>query len=205
MGVITGYNDVFAPRFLLKSDGEFATDLIPYVTKFVYEDEEGKADKLILYVANPGLKWKDDSRFREGARYSVRFGYLTDVSDVKNAVISRAKPSFAGGMPMIEMIAYNLTQDMNKQANPFYYGPVSSSDVAKIIAQRYSFKTDIEESADSRVQARVQPVGLTDIQYLYALAKKLNWDAYIEGTVLHFHHKRFETPPELEFRSEERR
>lgn len=200
MSVITGYSDVFGPRFFLEANGSLASDIIPYVTKFTYEDDEHKTDEMKLIIANPGLKFKDDPRFKEGARFRVRFGYLSDISDVKNAVIAKAKPHYpASGIPTIEMVAFGLQLDLNKKANPGHYGAVSSAEVARVIAKRYGFDMDIEESNDARDQIRYQPISVTDIQYLKTLAHPLNWDCYIEGTTLHFHHKRYEATPTLEF------
>lgn len=200
MSVVRGYKDLFGPRFFLEANGSLATDLIPYISKVEYEDHDTKVDQLKLTVLNPGLKFKDDPRFKEGAKFRFRFGYLSDISDVKLASISKAKPSYPqNGIPTIEMVAFGLQQTVNKQANPFNWGAVSSSDVARKIAERYGFQVDIEESKDSRSQMRIQPANLSDMQFVKSLAAKLNWDCYLEGTTLHFHHKRFEKPADLEF------
>ena len=219
MGIVQSYKEVMGPRFFLSvsSPGSvtstLATDIIPYITHFEFEDGDGThaahthshhtggfIDNMKIVVANPGLKWRDDPRFQEGARYSVRYGYLGDISDIKSAVISKAKPHFGKGMPTIEMIAYNLQQDMNKDQNAFNYGPGITSDaVAQIIAKRYNFQTDIEPSNDARAQHRVQPASMTDLQYLITLASPLNWDCYLDGVTLHFHHKRYEQPSGLTF------
>ena len=199
MAIIRSYQELLQPRIFIEANGSLAEDLIPFITKFEYEDDEAKIDKLSLSVANPGLRFKDDPRFQEGVRFRVRFGYLTDISDMKNAVIAHARPSFGSGMPMIEMVAFNLQQDMNKKGNPTNWGAVSTSDIAKRIAERYRFETQIEESNDARRQHRVQPAGSTDIQYLMNLAKELNWDCYLDGVTLHYHPKKYDSPAELEF------
>lgn len=199
MSIVRSYADIYGPRFFLEANGSLADDMIPFITKFEYEDDETKFDKLTLTVANPGLRFKDDSRFKEGVRFRARFGYLSDISDVKNVVIAHARPHFGAGMPTIEMVAFNLQHDMNKSANPINWGTISSSAVAKNVARRYNFETEIEESGDARRQARVQPAGVTDIQYLMTLARALNWDCYIEGTKLHFHPKRYDATASLEF------
>jgi len=199
MTVIRSYLELRQPRIFIEADGSLAEDMIPFITRFEYEDEEAKIDKLTLTVANPGLRFKDDRRFQEGCRFRIRFGYLTDISDVKNTVIAHARPHFGSGMPTIEMVAFNLQKDMNKKSNPTNWGPISTSDIARKIADRYRFDVDIEESNDSRRQHRVQPAGSTDIQYLMNLAKELNFDCYIEGTTLHYHRKRYDTPSGLEF------
>jgi phage protein D len=200
VSIIRGYSEVYAPRYFLEANGKLATDIIPYVTKFEYEEEEGKSDKLTISVANPGLLFKDDARFKEGAFFRVRFGYLTDISDLKNAVIAHAKPDYGSGMPSIQMVAFGLTKAMNTRANPVNWGAISSSDVAKRIAAKNNYKLDeITESNDSRRQSRVQPAGMTDFQFLLNLAKKLNWDCYVEGDQLHFHKKKYDAVATLEF------
>jgi phage protein D len=198
--LLQSYTQVYGPRFYLEANGTLAQDLMPYIFHFEYEDHDTKTDVLKLKVLNPGLMWKDDPRFQEGASWACRFGYLTDISDIKNIVISKAKPHFPqSGIPTIEMVAFNLQQPLNKKANPKNWGVCQSSDIAGQIAMRYGFTTDIESSNDSRSQHRIQTAGVSDIQYLIGLAAKLNWDCYIEGTVLHFHHKRFESPATLSF------
>ena len=200
MSVVNSYTELFGPRFFLEADGALARDIIPYITRFEYDEEENKISTMRIVVANPYFRFKDDPRFKEGARFRVRFGYPGDFSDVKNAVISRALSHYpSGGVPTIDMVAFNLEKDLNKTANPYNYGPVSSSSIATIVAKRYSFATDIEESNDGRRQHRVQPAGVSDIQYLFSLANKLNWDCYIQGATLHFHKKRYDSASALEF------
>jgi phage protein D len=200
LSVVNSYTELFGPRFFLEADGALARDIIPYITRFEYDEEENKISTMRIVVANPYFRFKDDPRFKEGARFRVRFGYPGDFSDVKNAVISRALSHYpSGGVPTIDMVAFNLEKDLNKTANPYNYGPVSSSSIATIVAKRYSFATDIEESNDGRRQHRVQPAGVSDIQYLFSLANKLNWDCYIQGATLHFHKKRYDSASALEF------
>ena len=201
MAIITGYEQLYGPRFLIEANDKFAQDLIPYVSRFEFEDDEAKFDTLKLTIANPGFRFMNDPRFKQGAKFRVRFGYLTDMSEMKSAIIAHAKPHYPEKeMPTIEMVAYSLQTDINKTAHPVNYGRVASSDVARVVAKRYNFDVDIEDSKDIRAQMRVQPANMADIQYLLALAGQLNWDFYIEGTKLHFHHKRYETPSTLEFK-----
>lgn len=196
----TSYRSLYAPRFFIEADGKLAQDLIPFISSFEYEDDEAKIDVLRITVMNQGLRFKDDPRFKEGVRFRVRFGYLDDISQIYSCVITKAKPHFPqNGVPTIQMIAYGLQRDMNLYGNPMNHGPVSSSEVAHTIADRYKFKKDIEDSKDARRQNRVQSAGVTDIQYLMSLASKLNWEAFIEHDTLHFHPKRYDKPAVLEF------
>lgn len=199
MSVVRSLEDVYAPRFFLEADGALANDLIPLCTKFEYEEEEKKLAKLHLTFANPAMRLMDDPRFSEGVKFRVRFGYLNDMSDIKEATIAHARPHYGGtGMPTVEMVAMNL-QNMNKAANSVNWGPISSSDVAKKVAERYGYKTKIEDSKDGRRQARVQPAAVTDLQFLMGLAKPLHWDCYLDKDTLHFHPIEYTGVSELEF------
>lgn len=200
MSVITSFDQVMRPRFFLEANGGLATDLIPFITQVSYEEAENKQDELQIVVANPALRFRDDPRFLEGARFRFRFGYIGDLSETKNVVIAKARPSYPqSGVPTITMVAWGLQKDMNKKSNPFNWGTVASSDVAKAVAKRYGFLLEVEESLDARRQHRIQPAGITDFQYLMQLANKLNWDFFIEGTTLHFHRKKYDAPAQHEY------
>ncbi len=198
---VSSYRDLYAPRFFIEADGALASDLIPFITSFDYEDDVAKISTLRITVLNPGLRFADDPRFQDGVRFRFRFGYLDDISDIYSAVIAKAKPSFPqSGVPTIQMVAFGIEKDMNKHANPMNHGPVSSSDVAKVIADRYKFdQQEIEDSKDARRQNRIQPAGVSDMQYLMSLAYKLNWTCYVRGGVFHFHPRRYDKPAVLEY------
>lgn len=200
MKATSSYMDLLGPRIYIKANNDLAKDIMSNVTTLTYTDDEKKADILNLTIANPASKFTDDPRFKQGVVFSVVWGYSSDLSKARNVVINRVKPSFKNsGMPLIEMVAFDLRYEMAKVTNPKNWGPVSSSEVAMNIAKSYNLETDIEESKDARKQARVQPAGTNDIMYLHTLAGKLNWDFYVEGNKLHFHHKRYEMSPYMEY------
>lgn len=197
---IRSRHDLLGPLFLLKAGNKLSEDIAADVTKFEFNDDEKKNAQLKLVVANRGLKYLDDDRFREGVNFEVRWGYVNDISDVFKAYIVRAKPVFPqDGVPTIEMVAFDVRREMNKRGQPKNWGPVQSSDVAREIATRYGLQADIEDSMDNRKNDRLQPASMTDIQYLQSLASPINFDCYVEGDTLHFHHKRYELSPSLVF------
>lgn len=198
MSIVSGYGELLRPRFFLEANGGAADDLLPFITRVEYEEASNKPDQLTLTIANPGLRFMNDPRFNEGARFRFRFGYMADLSEAKNVVIAKARPRYTH-QPVITMVAWGLQKDMDKKSNPVNWGSVSSSHIAREIAKRYGFTPDIAESSDARRQHRVQPANTTDIQYVMSLANKLNWDAYIEGTTFHFHPRRYDRQSSLEF------
>lgn len=199
--VVTDYRAVYAPHVWLEANAKFASDLLADVQSFEFEDDEKKPNEVTLIVNNPYNKYTDDPRFQEGVRFRTRWGYLGDFSDNYEVGIAKAAPVFPspGTMPTLTMKAWDLRADMNRAASPTNYGAISSSSVAKKVAEKYKLETDIEESNDARKQMRVQPAGTTDIQYIMGLAGKLNWDCFIEGNILHFHKKKLDQTPVLTF------
>lgn len=198
---LLSFVDALGPRFYLEPTGptKDAADIIAAVQRFEYSEDETKVDELTLILENKDLRWVDDKRFVEGLAFKVRWGYANDISDERLAVIVKAKPDFGTGFPTMVIKAFDLRRNMNRNGNPKSWGPVSSTAVARQIAARYNFDVDLEESNDARSAYRVQSAEVTDFQYLGSLAKKLNWDFYLEGGVLHFHHKRYESEPTLLF------
>lgn len=197
---IRGYNEVYQARFFLEAEGQLADDIARNVTSLSYSQDAKGADTLTIVVANPDFTFTDDPRFLAGIRYRVRWGYPGDFSETRNMIIAKAKPSFAKGQPAVTMMAFDLRAEVNKKANPKNWGTRSSSDIAKEIAKRWGFTTKIEDSKDARSnQQRVQPAGTSDINYLLSLASKINYDCYIDDTVLHYHPKKYGDPPVVEF------
>lgn len=197
---IHGYNEVYQARYFIEAEGQIANDIARNITSFTYSQDAKGADTLTIVVANPDLTLIDDPRFQAGVRFRVRWGYPGDFSETRNVIISKAKPSFAKGTPSITMVAFDLRVEINKKAKPFNWGNKSSSDIAQAIAKRWGLGMVIEDSKDARSnQQRTQPVGTTDIQYLMSLADKINYDCYIDDTVLHYHPKKYNDPPVLTF------
>jgi phage protein D len=202
MSTVASYLDTYAPRFFVEADGKLAEDIAEDIVKFEYDDDEKKPNEIKLTINNMGGKYTDDPRFIQGVTFRVRWGYANDLSPVYGVVIAKAKPRYPapGQVPTIEMVAWDIQYSMNREAHALHWGKVSSSDIARKIAERYSLEADIEESNDARESsARVQPASVSDIQYLYSLATPLNWDCFIEGNRLHFHKKRLDAAPSLTF------
>lgn len=196
------YLGLLGPSFYLKGTDptiDYLT-ISRLVTKFEYIEDEKNVDQLHLTMVNEGLYYTDSSLFVEGLQFQVRWGYPGDFSDMRTATIVKAAADFPqSGIPTIELVAFDLRRNMNRGSAAKNWGKVQSSDIAKAIANKYNFDYDIEFSYDARPQDRIQTVNDTDLHYLMSLASVLNWDCYLDGNVLHFHHKRYEAAPVLSF------
>ena len=197
---VDSYAALAYPHYYLEADGELAQDLAENVLKFEYTERVDKPDILKLTIANVGHRFTADPRLSAGVRYRVRWGYPGDLSPTRLAVISKARPNFPQtGVPVIEMVAFDLSLELHRGGHSQNWGEISSSEVARRVAARYNLKIDIVESDDARRQARVQGANTTDVLYLQKLAQVLNWAFYIENDTLHFHPHRYSQAAVLNF------
>lgn len=190
---------LYSPRFYLALDGKSDEALSSRIISFSYTEREAKADELEFTLSNKDLSLQDDPRLATGTSITARWGYPNEVSDTKSLVITEVGLLFPAGVPTIAVSAQDERRELNKVSSSKNWGSVSSSDVAAQIALKYGYRLEAAASKDTRKEARVQPSGVTDVQYLKSLAEDLNWDFYIEGGVLHFHEKRMTAAPDATY------
>lgn len=197
MSFIGGYNQVYTPRVFVRALNAFSQDIIDNIVSFEYQEDPHKMDMVTLTVSNPDFIFSDDPRFVAGIGYDLRWGYDYDLSEIKKLVIARALCTFpdGSGMPSIKLEAGGFQKLMNLTGVPRNYGAVSSSSIAADIAKRYGFNPKVTDSKDARKQHRVQAADMTDFQFLSGLARKLNWEFFIEDDNLYFQPFQFDKAP----------
>lgn len=190
----------FPPIFFLEADGQVARDIIPYIKHFEFSDEHKKPDEMKLIVINDAFKFISDTRFVAGVKYRVRWGYPSLWSDTLTFKVQKAVPTFPQkDVPLITMISWDSRMDLSREASTHNYGPVSSSEVARVLAQKWGLKEDIEESNDARKQDRVQSARYTDLAYLASLAGALNFRFDVVGDTLVFKKHDYLAQPEFTY------
>lgn len=188
----------FSPIFFLEADGELSRDLIPYIKSFEFKDEHKKPDEVRIVFINDSFRWIDDQRFATGVEYRVRWGYPTLWSDTLKVKVQKVIPTFPkDAVPTLTMISWDTRIDMSYQSSARNYGPVSSSEVARVLAKQWGLKTDIEESNDGRKEDRVQTTRYTDLAYLIKLADSINFRFDIVGDTLLFKKHGYDQAPEF--------
>jgi phage protein D len=198
------YRDFFSPRFFLEIAGKDATDLMPYISKFEYKDNEKKADELTITFNNSGVRWQDDFRMARGVPIKVRWGYVNDVSDTRQMNVVNIELACPADIPTLQLTAYDIKKEMSKKGKAEgvpskNWGRKSSSDIAAAIARKHRLSVDVYPSGDARKEERVQTAAVDDMTFLTQLATQLHWDCFVEAGVLHFHPKRFGSAPKFEF------
>lgn len=198
------YADMFGPRIIMQSvpPENDLSDIIADIASLTYSAASRGMDKAVFLVRNEGLKYKDDPRFRANQKYQLRFGYSTWFSGIKKMIVVRSHPTYAMGMPMIELTAYDAGRALALGTTPRNWAGRTSSEIARATAALYGLEVDIEDSRDARGrnQHRIQPASMTPYEYLDALADRIGWDFYVDGGTLHFHSMRTNAAPSSVFR-----
>lgn len=195
MSTFTNYRTIQNPFIFVAF--EKGPDVSRDISRIVYTDSaDAKATQLEITLNNKGNKYSDDPAFTTRNKIKLRWGYPNQVSPLYTFVMVKAEPSYnASTGPILKIVGWDKSIDMNRQARPYNWGPVSSSAVARKIAEKYNMRAIVEESDDARKESRVQAANDTDIQYLKKLADSLDWDCYVEGNALHFHKRRHTDTP----------
>lgn len=190
----------FAPTVLLEADGEIANELIPFIKSFEFKDEHKKPDEIRISFINENFRWLDDKRFRKGVVYRVKWGYPTLWSEMMKVRVQKALPTFPKNeTPLIHMTSWDSRIDMSYESSAKNYGPVSSSEVARVLAKKWGLKMDIDESNDARKQARLQSTRYTDLAYLVKLADDINFRFDVVGDTLVFKRHSYDQAPYLTY------
>lgn len=178
---------VFSPRVVIQPEGEEKSwqDIVRDVISFEYVSPSRGMARVTLVVANPGLKYANDSRFKEGFRFKMRFGYPGMYSEEKKLVVVGAAPTFPNGLPVITLTGYDKGRVM-VTSRPKNWGRLSSSEIATKIASIYGLRSNVDQSKDWRPRARVQPANVSSFEYLDRLAQEIGYDFWIEKDTLCF-------------------
>lgn len=167
------------------------------VSRMTYTDSaDAKATQLELYLNDKGSALSGDPSFVNRNECQIRWGYPNEMSPIYTFVLVRAQPSFnSNNGPVLKVVGWDRSIDMSRGAAPNNWGSVSSSDVARKIAEKYNLRAVMEDSDDARKESRMQGAHESDISFLKRLAEALDWDCYVEGRALHFHRRMFDEKP----------
>lgn len=207
MSIVGGYNQIYVPKVFVKALNRLSADITDNIISFEYQEDPQKMDLVTITVANPDFVFSNDPRFKTGVGYDLRWGYDYDLSEIKQFVTARAEFLFpdASGFPTIKLEAGGFQKLMNFTGKPRNWANVTSLEIAKKIAEQYGlvFGSTPERwaqiyvnpvQAADRKPSRVQSADMTDFQFLSSLAKKLNWEFYVEDGTLYFEPFQYDRP-----------
>lgn len=199
------YDRLFQPVVLARVNGVDANDLVMLMGEIkIHEDDKRLTEVTTNFRApsdTPGawIDFLEDPRVNNGAEWTIRWGYFHDMSDPLALVVTKAEPDFTeGGDVKLALTLSSKGAHMTRDSQSKNWGAVDTSSIATQLAAAYGFQTDIEPSNDRRRQPYVQPVNVSDLEYLLRLATTLHWVCYVDGNTLHYHPPRTSVPPVME-------
>lgn len=200
--------DVYQPTFIIEIEGRKLTkDITHEITSFVFEDNEEEMDLLEISITDRYLQFVDDPLFQEGNEIISRFGYGSDLSNRKVAVIKEIDYDFPeGGEPTIQIKAYDKGHKLaGRQIQRVWQKPAPGilySEIAEQIAKEHGLTPVVTKTVGRHL--RVAQGAKSDAQFLRELAGKsrdrngkgvAGYVFYIEGNDLHFHPQKLESRP----------
>ena len=168
------------------------------VLAFTYEDNEKKADKIKISIANYDLHHIDSPIWRKGNIIRCGWGDGGIESPARMGTIDKV----TGGL-VLKIEASGKELDGNKvMIDRALYPNVKRSDVAAIVAKDvFGFTDDQLFIQDSIVKYdRITHPRMTASQFLRAMADRLGWEYYIDFDGFHFHERVLNQKPQLTLR-----
>lgn len=160
-----------------------------------YEDDESKADKLVLQVDNFDLSNFDAPIWKTGNHVEVSWGYPGNMSPLRQMKIQSVKGSLALAVECLDEVVV-----MNKVQKVRAFENMSRSQVAEQIAKDYGYGADMIHVDDTEeVLEQITQARMTDMQLLRDMAKREGFEFYVDFDGFHFHPRRLGQAPLRKF------
>jgi len=199
--------EILAPIVLLEINGQrLSRDMTRELLSFSYEDHEKALDLMEITFADPYRQLIDHPLLQEGHEVRARFGYVTNLSPTKVAVIKEISYDFPeSGAPTITLKAYDNGCKLSAEQVQRVWeasGGVRASEIATTIATEHGLTPVVTPTIDRF--PRLHQSKQSDAQFLARLAKTARaadgkgttgYVFYVEGEELHFHPRGLEHPP----------
>jgi phage protein D len=163
------------------------------ITSFVFEDNEGKADKLTLTIDNSDLSQVDNPIFERGNVVEVRWGYPGNLCPAREMVLQQPK-----GLETITVEGLDASTAFNRVPVTQTYTNTKISDIVRTVAKRCGYEGDFADIEDSEaVWPAIHQTNQPDAGFMRKLAQQLGWQFWIDHTGLHFHPRRVNQKPTI--------
>jgi hypothetical protein len=166
-------------------------DLAAKVTALSFEDNDQKADKLVLTVENFDLAFLDSPVFAHGNTVQVSFGYDGAMSPARSTKVTKV----TGGVSLkVECLGGEF--QMHKETKVRTFERQKRSDIARTIAQEYGFGPSAQDIEDTAVIiGHVSQSSLTDLAFLWEMARKEGFVFFIDEAGFHFRRRNLGQAP----------
>ncbi len=184
--------DRSSPVFVVKiGSGSERLDVSKLVTSFSYEDNESKADKLMLSVDNEDLSNFDDPIWQKGNRIQCSWGYSGAMAPQREVIIQSVK-----GFSILKIVAHAKSQTMNKKAVTRCFENKTRSEIVELIAKENGFSRKKQHIENTKEVIPISnQAALTDAQFIKRLAHFEGFEFFVDFDGLHFHRRRLGQKP----------
>jgi phage protein D len=197
------YKNFYAPRFELTVAGEDMASQGMGIVSVTVDNTLEAADQASFTVSHIFDVKKRDIRWFEqeiavSKEMQVRMGYGDRLETMFIGLITSVKINFpAGGMPQLEVTAFDLSHPMtkNKKSKSWHRNnsTVKDSDIVSTISSLYQLTTQID---DSRVQHRVvEQDNQSDFEFLKKRAEENGFEFFVFARTLFFRSPAYQENP----------
>jgi phage protein D len=196
------YKHFYAPRFELTVAGEdVASQGMGIVSVTVDNTLDAAADQASFTVSNAfDVKKRDilwfDKEIAVGKEVQVRMGYGDRLETLFIGIITSVKINFpTGGMPQLEVTAFDLSHRMTKNKKSFAWDNKKDSDIANELARdpHYNLMPQIE---DTRVQhVTIKQDNQSDFEFLKKRAEENGFEFFVFEETLFFRRPAYQENP----------
>jgi phage protein D len=172
------YDDFYAPRFVLRLDGEVYDQTHGIVSSVSVDSAAEKADRFSFAIegaydeADGEFTNLDWGRFDPEAEVEVEMGYGETTETLLVGRIAEQRLRFpAEGTPSVEVSGYGLMHELQNDTRSRSWDEATHSEVAEEVADEYRFDT-VEVTATDTQHPTVVQEAETDLAFLERLAEK---------------------------------
>jgi phage protein D len=167
-------------------------DLDGRVLSLEYEDDDRKADKLVVELDNSDLSLLDSAAWREGNIIRASWGYPDRMSPERRLVIKSVK-----GLQTLKVEAHALSVVMNNDVKSKTWPVLEPSEIVRRIGTSWGFGP-----SDLHIQPTHGLAGVfrtqakwTDAQFIQWMAGGCGYQFFVDFDGLHFHRRGFGKRP----------
>lgn len=171
-------------------DGE-RIDLSSRVLSIEFEDEETKADRVVLSVDNWDLKNFDSPVWAKGNRIRVAYGYIGRMAPARDMIIKKVT-----GFTTLSVIAYSKAFLMDSVRRTRTFKNMTRSQAVAQVAEENGYGRDARTIQDTEtVYPTIQQANVTDAQFIRRLSRKEGFEFYVDQNGLRFAARNIAAPP----------
>jgi phage protein D len=193
------YKNFYAPRFELKVSGEDVARRGMEIVSVTVDNTLDAADQASFTVSNVFDVVKREIRWYEqeiavGKEVEARMGYSDRLETMFIGLITSVKINFpSGGMPQLEVTAFDLSHPMTKNKKSFSWDNKKDSDIATSLASLHQLTPIVDDTHTQHVT--VKQDNQSDFEFLKKRAEENNFEFFVFGEKLFFRIPAYQEAP----------